>query len=139
MSKPWTGGCSCGEVRYVVNGEPAVMNHCHCRQCQRESGTGHGCHVTFVGSEFELKGDASIWESIGEGGMRKQRGFCGTCGAPVFIKFPDAPNVFVVSAASLDDPNRFAPKISIWTSAAPAWDCVDPKLESCPKMPSSAR
>ena len=40
MGKAYTGGCACGEIRYEISDEPMVMNDCHCRDCQRKSGTG---------------------------------------------------------------------------------------------------
>lgn len=33
------GGCTCGEVRYRLTRSPIVVNCCHCRWCQRETGT----------------------------------------------------------------------------------------------------
>ena len=112
MSKAYTGGCTCGAIRYEVSAEPAMMNLCQCRQCQRESGNGHGAHLTFIGAPVKLAGDARHWESIGEGGTRKSRGFCPTCGAPVYITLPDTPDIFVASAASLDDPGRYRPQFA---------------------------
>jgi hypothetical protein len=41
MNTSYTGGCACGAIRYEINGEPVVMLDCQCRQCQRDSGTGH--------------------------------------------------------------------------------------------------
>ena len=37
MNTPYTGGCACGAIRYSISAEPAVMNDCQCRQCQRDS------------------------------------------------------------------------------------------------------
>ena len=34
-----TGGCLCGAVRYESEGEPFFALQCHCRDCQRSSGT----------------------------------------------------------------------------------------------------
>ena len=85
MTQSYTGGCACGAIRYEVAGEPAVMNDCQCRVCQRESGTGHGSHVTFVGAPVNIAGEASFWETVGEGGTRKRRAFCPTCGNPVYL------------------------------------------------------
>lgn len=135
MTEPYTGGCACGAVRYEVTGEPVDMNHCQCRQCQRDSGTGHASHLTFVGAPFTVTGDASHWIMVGEMGTRKQRAFCPTCGAPVYMTFPDMPDVFVASAASLDDPTRFRPQLIMWTAAAQPWDQVDPDLPRFEKLP----
>ena len=44
MSEAYTGGCGCGAIRYEITGEPIVQNDCQCRDCQRKSGTGHGCY-----------------------------------------------------------------------------------------------
>jgi hypothetical protein len=135
MTESYTGGCACGAIRYEVSAEPAMMNFCQCRQCQRESGNGHGAHVTFVGAPVKITGEASHWESVGEGGTRKNRGFCPTCGNPVYITLPDMPEVFVASAASLDDPGRYQPQIVMWASAAQAWDHLDPAIARVDKMP----
>lgn len=133
--EPYTGGCGCGAIRYSVPAEPAVMNYCQCRQCQRESGGGHGAHVTFVGAPVSVEGEASIWETVGEGGTRKRRAFCPTCGNPVYITLPDMPEVFVVAAASLDDPDRYKPELVMWAAAGQAWDHLDPAVTRFERMP----
>ena len=34
------GGCDCGGVRYRMNASPIIVHCCHCRWCQRETGSG---------------------------------------------------------------------------------------------------
>ena len=36
-----TGGCLCGAVRYSLANAPVGTGQCHCKDCQRASGTGH--------------------------------------------------------------------------------------------------
>ena len=45
------------------------------------------------------------------------------------------PEVFVASAASLDDPGRYRPSQVLWASAGHAWDHLDPALAKHDKMP----
>jgi hypothetical protein len=35
---PLEGGCSCGQVRYRIPARPMIVNACHCRRCERETG-----------------------------------------------------------------------------------------------------
>ena len=135
MNKPYIGGCACGAIRYEIAGEPAVMVDCQCRQCQRDSGTGHQSHLTFVAAGVKIEGEASHWQTVGDGGTAKRRAFCPTCGSPVYLTFPDMPEVFIVTPASLDDPSRYKPQLVSWTAAGHAWDCLDPALPKFDRMP----
>lgn len=135
MSEPYVGGCACGAIRYEVSADPMVMNDCQCRDCQRDSGTGHGSHLTFVGATVKTTGEAARWETRGEQGTRKHRHFCANCGAPVYMTFPDMPEVFVASAASLDDPSCYVPQMVKWTASGQPWDKLDPALPTFDKMP----
>ena len=138
MSKPYTGGCACGAVRYEAVGEPVSMGDCQCRQCQRDSGTGHSSYLTFAGARVSLEGNAAHWDFIGDGGPRKRRTFCPTCGCPLYMLFPHMPDIFVVRAASLDEPARYKPQMVLWTEAALPWDRIDPALTTFDRMPPPA-
>ena len=60
MSQAFTGGCACGAIRYGISSEPLVSNDCQCRDCQRESGTGHGSHLTFRDAVVKIEGEAKL-------------------------------------------------------------------------------
>lgn len=135
MTKPYTGGCACGAVRYEIAAEPGMMFVCQCRQCQRDSGTGHGSHLTFARDAAKFSGDVGQWLMVGDGGTEKLRAFCPTCGAPVYVTFPGMPALFGISAASLDEPERFRPTFVCWTASGHSWDHVDPALPKFEKMP----
>ena len=135
MSTAYTGGCACGAIRYEISAEPVAMVDCQCRQCQRESGTGHASHLTFRAAEVEVKGKAATWDMIGDGGTKKRRAFCPNCGSPVYMIFPDMPDIFIVKPASLDDPSRYKPQFVTWHAAANTWDYLDPAVPKFERMP----
>lgn len=134
-SEPYTGGCACGAIRYKIAAEPVAMNDCHCRQCQRASGAGHASYLVFPNEGVQVEGSAGVWQATGDGGTVKDSAFCPTCGSPVYLTFPAMPQLFVIRAASLDDPDRYRPQTATWTAAARPWDPVDPALSSFERMP----
>ena len=135
MSRPFTGGCACGAVRYEVSGEPVAMLDCQCRQCQRESGTGHASHLTFAHAAVKVEGQPSHWEATGDGGTVKRRAFCPACGSPVYMTFPAMPDYVVIRAGSLDEPGRYRPQMVTWSDAGQSWDHLDPALPKFARMP----
>lgn len=128
MNAPYTGGCACGAVHYEITGEPVFSNDCQCRDCQRESGTGHLSHMTFLRSGVTLTGKAKGWEMVADSGNAKTRYFCPDCGAPVYILFSAMPQFFTIRAASLDDPTRYKPQAVTYAMRGYAWDHLDPAL-----------
>ena len=134
MSKAYTGGCACGVVSYEIQGEPMLMTDCQCRQCQRESGTGHGSHVVFKDASVKLQGDVTFWQNRGDGGTIKSNAFCTVCGSPVYTMFPEMPDFFGVRAGSLDEPGRYQPQMVLWTAAGHGWDQLDQALPKYDKM-----
>lgn len=136
MSLPYTGGCACGAVRYAIDAEPMFSNHCQCRDCQRKSGTGHGSYLTFPDRRnATLTGQAAHWDMAGDSGNVKTRGFCPTCGSPVYLTFAAMPELFTIHAASLDDPSRYRPQAVTYAVRGNAWDHLDPALPKFEKMP----
>jgi hypothetical protein len=135
MSETYKGGCACGAVRYEISGEPVFQNHCQCRDCQQESGTGHGSFLTFMRDGVKLTGAATHWDIVADSGNVKTRAFCPTCGSPLYLTFKAMPQFMAINAASLDDPGRFKPHAVTYAVRALAWDKLDPALQSFAKMP----
>lgn len=137
MSEAYTGGCACGAIRYQIFGEPVFQNDCQCRHCQRKSGTGHGSYLTFANKQsVKLTGEAKQWNLVGDSGSKKTRGFCPTCGSPVYLMSTATPDLFTVHAASLDDPRRYKPQVVTYTARGYAWDHLDPAVTKFEKMPT---
>lgn len=135
MDKPYTGGCACGAVRYSITSEPLFANHCQCRDCQRESGSGHGSYATFARAGVTVAGEAKIWDMVGDSGNVKTRAFCPTCDLAVYMTYAAMPDIFTIRAASLDEPARYKPQAVTYAVRAYDWDHLDSSLTKFETMP----
>jgi hypothetical protein len=125
-----TGGCACGQVRYELTAVPARMLNCHCRDCQRASGSAFAAILIVPADGLRLSGELRYHAVTSERNTRIERGFCPTCGSPIAGRLGARSDVVILQAASLDDPSMFSPQVNIWTRSAPPWHHLDPKLPS---------
>jgi hypothetical protein len=136
MSKTFAGGCACAALRYEARGEPIAELHCQCRDCQKRSGTGHSSYLTFGDrAQVDITGKAGEWRVAGDSGTEKVHAFCPVCGAPVYLTFPDAPDIIAIHAGSLDDPGQFKPVMVTYAKRGHGWDRMDPALKIFERMP----
>jgi hypothetical protein len=133
-----TGGCLCGQVRYEIDGEPIFMGHCHCRDCQRATGTGHVSVIAMPRAAVKITGETRAYASNGDSGQPLTRNFCPNCGSLIFSQPQVMGDVANVTAGTLDDPSIFQPQAAIYTSRRPHWDHLQGALmefETVPPRP----
>ena len=136
MATRFTGGCMCGAIRYQCSAEPAFAGNCHCRDCQRATGSAFAAVFFVPHSAVTITGDVKYYDVPGESGNPVSRGFCPTCGARLFSKPAVLPSELIgITAGSLDDPSGYRPGMDIYTASAQAWDFMNPELPKFPKMP----
>jgi hypothetical protein len=111
------------------------MGKCHCRDCQRATGSAFAAAILVPRSEVTITGEVKYYEAIGDSGNLVSRGFCATCGSRLFGKPTQVPDVMSIMAGSLDDPSLFAPAMDVYTDSAQPWDIMNPNLPKFPKMP----
>ena len=117
-----TGGCLCGAVRYEASGGPDYAGLCHCRDCQRATGTGHGTYMGFARERVAIRGETRAFAVTGGSGAHSLRHFCPTCGTHVFgVRDPDDGS-YTIYAGTLDDPEQFAPREAIFVRSRRSWD-----------------
>ena len=116
-----SGGCACGQVRYELTAAPARMLNCHCRDCQRASGSAFAAILIVPADGLRLSGELRYHAATSERNTRIERGFCPTCGSPIAGKLGARSDVVFLQAASLDDPSMFSPEMNIWTRSAQPW------------------
>ena len=131
----FTGGCLCGKVRYEGQ-EESGGGHCHCIDCRKTSGTGHGSHMIVPEGAFSLTGEVRWFEKPADSGNMVRRGFCPNCGSAIYSTNGGMPGLVFVRASSLDDPNVFRPQMVVYTDRAASWDHMDNALPTFPNMPA---
>lgn len=123
-----TGGCLCGAVRFSVAAEPLAVRTCWCRLCQYLGAGTATVNVCFPADTLTATGEVRWHDAVADSGNTMHRGFCPTCGTPLFSNAEQRPHLTFIRAGALDDPGIAAPQATIWTSAAPAWACIDPAI-----------
>jgi hypothetical protein len=129
----YSGGCACGAIRYEAEAAPLLMLNCHCRDCQRASGSAFQAIAAFPKQAVTLTGTPRYYRRLGDSGKAIERGFCPECGSPVGGRLEQVPDVFLLQAGTFDDPALFKPAMDLFTSSAHPWDHMDPDLPKRPR------
>jgi hypothetical protein len=124
------GGCLCGAVRYQCPVDAVLQFNCHCRDCQRSSGSAFAAIAGFPLASVSLTGVVQYFRSSGSSGKSIRRGFCPHCGSSLFGLVDLLPGLLCIRAGTFDDPGLFAPKANLFVSHAPAWSRLDPCLRA---------
>ena len=136
LTTPFSGGCACGAIRFESKAEPALMLHCHCRDCQQSSGGPFSSFVIVPTEAFKVsQGSLRFHDSPSHAGGKTHRGFCPDCGSPILAKSDSVPQFAAIRTASLDDSGWFNPQMDVWTCDAHSWDHMNPALPKFEKYP----
>jgi hypothetical protein len=121
MSVPREGGCACGVVRYRLTSDPLFTHCCHCRNCQRQTGSAFVINLLIEADRVELLAGAPQPVEVPSGGGGKQVIFrCPTCQVAVFSEY-SRPEVLFVRGGTLDQPSGITPDAHIFTRSKLPW------------------
>jgi hypothetical protein len=122
-SKTLEGGCGCGAVRYRLNDEPFIVHNCHCRLCQRQTGTGSAVNAFIETDRIELlSGELAEREFKTGSGKTQTVVRCAECGTAVWSHYPRLERkVAAVRVGTLDDPSATPPDVAIYVVDKPDW------------------
>ena len=135
MTSPREGGCLCGAVRYRVKNAPFRTGVCHCKFCQRRTGSAFGVGVYFRKDDFELlQGELEAYEyRSDESGRWLKMEFCPRCGTTVTWTLELFPDGRGVAGGSFDDPNWLKVERHTWTRSKQHWVPIPPAVEQFEK------
>lgn len=112
------GGCLCGAVRFVAQGEPTDSLLCHCRMCQRASGAPVTALLFVNADQFAITRGQTRQVPFSP---RAWRHICNDCAAPVFFTRDARPDRRAIYAGALDEPGAFPPRLHVCVSSAVGW------------------
>ena len=122
MEIPFTGGCSCGAIRYECTAEPIMMFKCHCRDCQQGTGSGFAPGLLLPPAAFRLtRGQLRYHFTSSIAGGKHKRGFCPECGSPLFTSGEGGPDDWGIRWGSIRQRDQLKPVRQIWCRSAVPW------------------
>jgi hypothetical protein len=130
------GGCTCRQVRYRLSGTPLIVHACHCRWCQRETGTAFALNALFEADcVTHLAGEPDLVVTPSLSGKSQRIARCPACRVAVWSNYPQAgPAVRFVRVGTLDEPDRLPPDIHIFTSSKQPWLTLPPDAKMVPEF-----
>jgi hypothetical protein len=121
MPAPYTGGCQCGSLRYVLDAEPIRLVACHCKECQRQSGSAFGMSMLVKETSLTVTGSTKRFTRIADSGNENTGVFCPDCGVRVYQIPQYAKDVLVLKPGTLDDTSWLRPSYFVWMKSAQSW------------------
>ncbi len=132
-----SGKCLCGAVGYVAESDPVFSGNCYCKDCRRESGTGHTTAVAVPEPSLTVTGKTSQYVKSTDRGTTLTTVFCPICATTLYARPSTTPGMVLIRAGALDDDSGVDPKFNLFAPQAPRWDKADPALMAFDGMPPS--
>ena len=117
---PLTGACPCGAVSFRVTKPFSTAGYCHCKRCQRRSGTAWSLNGIVSRDGWEIvRGEENVRVWDPPDGLPKA--FCGVCGGQLYS---DGGDFVVVRLGAVDGDPGIRPQWRQWLESAPAWEPI---------------
>jgi len=120
---PLTGGCMCGAVRFEVSEPLLGALYCHCKRCQRRTGSAFSASaLTTPGSLEVTEGSEQVrsWDP-GDGWIKS---FCARCGSQLYTTNPDDPEQISVRLGAVDGEPGVRPSAHQFVAYAAVWEPI---------------
>jgi len=118
------GGCACGAIRYRLTAAPMIVHACHCRDCQKLTGSAFVINLWLERKFVEASGAAPVAFSQppGPSGSPHEIFVCGSCSTQLWSEYHSAPgDTVLLRAGTLDDPSQITPNVHIFTRSKLPW------------------
>ena len=124
-----TAQCHCGSLRIIATGDPDRVYLCHCKACQRRTGTAFHFGATYLKERVRLDGERKVYERDADSGNRIRFHFCPNCGSTLYWEGDRDPAVCGVAVGAFDTSAFPPPSDSIWEESMYPWLGLPPRME----------
>lgn len=120
------GGCDCGSVRYRLGDKPLFVHCCHCRWCQRETGSAFALNALIETAQLEVvEGSPERIDTPTNSGKGQQIFRCPQCRIALWSHYAGAGDaICFVRVGTLDEPEQLKPDVHIFTRSKQPWFTV---------------
>ena len=115
------GVCLCGAVRYTAEADPTSASVCHCRDCQKFTGSAFAVLVRVTKEAVSIEGTPKTFTSLGGSGNPIFRRFCPECGSSIAEESSMRPDSIILNVGTFDDPTVAKPGREIFRDDALPW------------------
>ena len=131
---PVVGGCACGQLRYRLVDRPLIVQACHCRHCQRESGSAFAHNLLIERAALEiLSGQPQSADVPTASGLGQRVARCPLCHVAVWSHYGVShPGIAFVRVGTLDAPEAFPPQAHIFVATKQPWLILPEDLPAFP-------
>jgi hypothetical protein len=135
MTEIFEGGCTCRAVRYRMTSRPLFVHCCHCRWCQRESGSAFALNAMIEWDRVVDGAGAPELVTIPTlSGKGQKVARCPTCRIALWSNYAGAGDlVRFVRVGTLDEPDRLPPDIHIFTASKQPWVVLPAGVPALPE------
>ena len=127
MTDKLEGGCACGALRYRLESGPMFVHCCHCRDCQRQTGSAFVLNALIETDRIALlSGEPKPSAMPTDSGRPHHVYRCAGCGTAVWSEYGGLATLRFVRVGTLDDPDRLPPDIHIFTASKQPWVMLPP-------------
>jgi hypothetical protein len=129
------GRCACGAVRYRMTSRPLIVHCCHCRECQRQTGTAFALNALIETNRVVLESGATETTPVPTLSGRGQKIVrCQECRVAVWSHYAGmGDGVSFVRVGTLEDPDALPPGIHIFTESKQPWIALPDGVPAVPK------
>ena len=116
------GHCACGAIHYSLGSQPMFVHCCHCRDCQRQTGSAFVLNALIERDRVRLLSGATRGIRVPtDSGRPHEIHRCPTCEVALWSHYGGNEKIAFVRIGTLEQPSALTPDVHIYTRSKLPW------------------